>query len=399
MINKKILFVTKDISANENSDGTSIILHNLLSRLSNYSIEVIYFGVKNLDAEKYFTKQKVKVHHQNLIINKVSFSETVRGFKFLKPFNSFKFKYSLFNIELFNCYDYYCFLGFESGFLIPFFRETSNKNIIYFQIDSLSLYYKRAFSISKSLIHKIYNRLQFHLIHKCEKIFYSLSSKIIFISTVDKVFAINLFSNIPSEIFFNLKLGIDESNHMWNFNEVRSDFNVVFTGNLDYKPNFEAASFIINKILPQFSELNFNLKFHIVGKYSKNLKVDLGINDDDRVVIPGFVDDLNEYLSKMDVFISPLFIGSGMKNKILKSMSIGVPIICTSLSVDGIEEMVDGLNCFICDSNSGIIWKDKLLSLLLNERLMNSFSNNTISIAKAHYNWNYLVNDFIKIID
>lgn len=398
MGDRKIVFITKDISASENSDGTSIILHNLLNRLNNFNVEIIYFGIINIDAEKHFAKHNIRVLHQKLFSNKFLFFENIGGLFFLKPFNVIRICFSRFSVKLIKKSDYYCFLGFESGFLIPLFGEKGKDKIVYFEIDSLSLYYSRSIANSTKIISKLYNRLQLLLIQNSENIFYNLSSRILFISNVDKAFAIHKFSDISSRKFFNLRLGIDDSNNLWDSKKVRKNFNIVFTGNLDYKPNFEAASFIVKNILPEFSVLGLNIKFHIVGQCSKNLKVELGIKDTDNVVFSGFVDDLNSYLAEMDIFISPLFIGSGMKNKILKSMSIGIPIVCTSLSIDGIDEMENGVNCLICDSHSGKIWKEQLLGLLANDKLKQKFSENTISIAKTNYNWNYIVNDFLKLI-
>jgi hypothetical protein len=151
MKNKKYLFITKDISTNENSDGTSIILHNLLKRLNNYSIDIIYFGVKNIDAERFFEKLNINVYHENIYSNKSIFFERIKGHNFIKPFSVIKLRFSCFNfIPIYN-YDYYCFLGFESGFLLPYFKGLNKCNLIYFEIDSLSLYYTRSLNNSVKL--------------------------------------------------------------------------------------------------------------------------------------------------------------------------------------------------------------------------------------------------------
>jgi glycosyltransferase involved in cell wall biosynthesis len=56
----------------------------------------------------------------------------------------------------------------------------------------------------------------------------------------------------------------------------------------------------------------------------------LGLNKN--VKISGWVKDIKESYCQGKVFVAPLFIGTGLQNKLLEAMALGVPCITTSLA-------------------------------------------------------------------
>jgi polysaccharide biosynthesis protein PslH len=55
------------------------------------------------------------------------------------------------------------------------------------------------------------------------------------------------------------------------------------------------------------------------------------------VEVTGFVEDIRVYYREATVFVCALRSGAGIKNKILEAMATGIPIVSSSLGVDGIE--------------------------------------------------------------
>lgn len=78
------------------------------------------------------------------------------------------------------------------------------------------------------------------------------------------------------------------------------------------------------------------------------------------VKIIGFVDNLVEFYSNADIFICPLFQGSGIKNKVLEAMYLGVPVIGTKEAFSGIKikNYEEGI---IFEDDDDLIQKIKLL--------------------------------------
>src|SRR5690606_1383589 len=51
----------------------------------------------------------------------------------------------------------------------------------------------------------------------------------------------------------------------------------------------------------------------------------------------GFVEDIKPYLEKAQVYIAPLFVGSGIRIKILEAMAMKLPVVATDISAEGIR--------------------------------------------------------------
>jgi glycosyltransferase involved in cell wall biosynthesis len=123
--------------------------------------------------------------------------------------------------------------------------------------------------------------------------------------------------------------GID--NYFLNFNtqNIEKEYDLVFVGNLSYPPNIESCDFIVNQILPYFNEQGKKLSVLLSGA-EPSIKI-LKYSDIENVTVSGWVDDIRLSYCKGRVFVAPLFIGTGLQNKLLEAMSLNVPCVTTSL--------------------------------------------------------------------
>jgi glycosyltransferase involved in cell wall biosynthesis len=49
------------------------------------------------------------------------------------------------------------------------------------------------------------------------------------------------------------------------------------------------------------------------------------------------MEDIREAYQKGSVFVAPMTMGSGMQNKILEALSMGLPVVCTDTAADAFE--------------------------------------------------------------
>ncbi len=106
---------------------------------------------------------------------------------------------------------------------------------------------------------------------------------------------------------------------------------VVFVG-MYYKPNIDAANFIINKIaldLPGF-------KFLLIGEISRAF---ISAKFTANIIFLGKVNEeqLDAALRAADIAINPMFDGSGVNIKMLDYLAYGLPIVTTECGARGIE--------------------------------------------------------------
>src|SRR6266540_3353136 len=76
-----------------------------------------------------------------------------------------------------------------------------------------------------------------------------------------------------------------------------------------------------------------------------------------------FVEDTTSYLDRAAISIAPLRYGAGMKGKIVEAMSYGLPVVTTSVGMQGINA-VSGEHCLIADNAAEFA---EALTTLLND--------------------------------
>ena len=130
---------------------------------------------------------------------------------------------------------------------------------------------------------------------------------------------------------------------------------LVFSGVLDYFPNTLAAQFIINEIMPKLPN-NYSITF--VGK---NVPSALKKFESKRIHFTGYVDDMKKELQQHDIYLCPIFAGSGSKNKILQASLVGLPIITTRLGIEGLKKEFEQF-VFIAENSNDFVTQIKKLN-------------------------------------
>ena len=123
-------------------------------------------------------------------------------------------------------------------------------------------------------------------------------------------------------------------------------YDIVFTGNMSYAPNVNAVDYLANDILPLVWKQVPEAKLYIAGA-TPDPKVKKAACD--RIIVSGWLDDIREAYAQSRVFIAPMRIGTGLQNKLLEAMSMGLPAITTplanaSLGAQPGEEILVGSN-------------------------------------------------------
>jgi sugar transferase (PEP-CTERM/EpsH1 system associated) len=105
---------------------------------------------------------------------------------------------------------------------------------------------------------------------------------------------------------------------------------IVFTGQMDYAPNVDAARWFAREVLP----LVPGATFAIVGRNPAAAVKALG---SDRVLVTGEVPDVRTWLAAADIVAAPLRLARGIQNKVLEAMAAGRPVVASPAAFEGIE--------------------------------------------------------------
>jgi polysaccharide biosynthesis protein PslH len=166
------------------------------------------------------------------------------------------------------------------------------------------------------------------------------------------------------------------------FRPVPEPGRIVFTGNMSWPPNEDAAEHFGCDILPAIRSRVPGASFWIVGAEPsarvQNLASISGIH------VTGTVADIRPWIWSAAVYASPLRFGLGVKNKILEAMASGAPIVATSRSLSG-TPLIDGRDVLI--ANDDVKFAESVVRLLSDPELRNSLSCEARRKAEAEYSW------------
>jgi polysaccharide biosynthesis protein PslH len=114
---------------------------------------------------------------------------------------------------------------------------------------------------------------------------------------------------------------------------------IVFTGQMDYRPNIEAVADFAHNAFPAIRAAHPETTFAIVGRNPTQAVVDLSMLPG--VMVTGAVDDVRTWLNGADVVVAPLRIARGIQNKVLEAMAMARPVVASTAAAEGIDA-VDG---------------------------------------------------------
>lgn len=109
---------------------------------------------------------------------------------------------------------------------------------------------------------------------------------------------------------------------------------LIFTGQMDYTPNVDAARRVLDRILPAIRTVRPQASFHIVGRNPAPEL--LTRHDGDSCHVWGRVDDVRPWLAAADCALIPLEIGRGVQNKVLEAMAMTLPVVLSKDAATGI---------------------------------------------------------------
>ena len=387
----KILFIADKVPYPIYNDGGTLMNYHLLKFLKKkHNVDFISFGGDNFSED--FMRD---ICNTNILINDIvklnKIHLLISLFRLNPPFYNNKSVVFSKKIKLLVENNNYDLIFIDSIFMDVYGSQIKHHNKIISLHDSLSLLYLSFYNKSNKTLNKIYYKFCSFIYKKKELHILKNYKKCLFVSPKDidylkgnSSFSINNSYVIPNGV--NQEL-IDKP-----LNNRNDKHSIVFTGVMDYKPNVDAVLFFVDKIFPLILNKNPKVIFLVVGKNPTKEIQDLKSSN---IKITGFVDDISEYILNCSVYVSPLISGAGLKNKILEAMALRKPIVCTSISLDGIN--VENDIHLLCKDNPRD-FAESVCLLLNNDKLRNKLVSNAYELIKNEYSWNYIYSLYNKVL-
>lgn len=110
---------------------------------------------------------------------------------------------------------------------------------------------------------------------------------------------------------------------------------IVFTGQMDYRPNIEAVESFVRTSLPAILAERPDARFAVVGRAPS--KAVQALADVPGVIVTGGVEDVRGWLAAADIVVAPLRIARGIQNKVLEAMAMARPVVASRQAAEGID--------------------------------------------------------------
>jgi len=191
-----------------------------------------------------------------------------------------------------------------------------------------------------------------------------------------------LQSRLPELNFSVIANGVDCEYFKPEDSRKSDSRDIIFTGNMSFYPNVEAALYFYRTIFPLIRKKLPETRLFIVGADPAQEVKEL--QKDKNVVVTGSVEDIRPYVFNCSVYVCPLQIGSGIKNKILEAMAMEIPIVATSLSVEGIDASANE-NIIIADEPEK--FAERTIKLLNNKGLRTGIAKKARKLVETEYSW------------
>ena len=170
----------------------------------------------------------------------------------------------------------------------------------------------------------------------------------------------------------------------------------LFVGSFKHTPNADGIIWFLDEVLQQILEVIPDFRLKIVGE---NPPEYLKSYESDHVEILGWVPELDPLLYDSRVSVSPLRFGAGVKGKISQALSVGIPLVTTSIGAEGMS-LRNGVDSMICDSSQD--FAEGVIQILTDDLLWHRLSTNGQETAENFYGQKYAreqISQLCQIID
>lgn len=172
-----------------------------------------------------------------------------------------------------------------------------------------------------------------------------------------------------------------------------NDNSIVFVGSMDYHANVSGVLHFAENVFPQIRIKNPGIRWYIVGK--KPTAEVLGLASDS-IIVTGSVPDVRPFVAAASVVVAPLLVGGGTRLKILEAMSMGKPIVSTSIGAEGIE-VSSGENIILADNDKD--FADSVNELLRDRQKAEQLGKNANRQVLKGYAWNSISGRLAKMYE
>lgn len=148
---------------------------------------------------------------------------------------------------------------------------------------------------------------------------------------------------------------------------------LIFIGGFHHQPNVDAVLYLSKEIMPLVWDQNKKIIVKIIGG---SLPEEIKALHTDRFQILGYQKEIDHYFLSAKVFVAPLRYGAGVKGKIGQALEYKLPVISTTIGVEGMMLKPD-INVLVADNDDAQNFANHISQIYNDEQLWKKLHDNS----------------------
>lgn len=334
----KILFISDFPPELYNRNGPTRLVYDIL-RACNYKEKVDLVVFKGELRPNYLPQDVGFRKWSEIKLKQKNRDDNNHIFKIgMVPKAYLKYRNCIINTE-----GYYAVITYPFQLSLINYTNTSIK-IFSIGMDSSTLLYLRGL---------LYNRIYFIKIACIIRLLQNLRLELLSSKKVNKIFTVGEYDAFIYKAVFKKKCiyiphpvtDMLAELHAPNWNG-QENLRICFAGALSRFYTSSMLKEIVYELLQKKNQLSKKITLFFLGEKLEK-SINLLRNNGYKVYYTVFAESFEEYLSQCHLFIAPLVVGAGTKNRILTAVALGLDVIGTDVAL----ENVYGMKCYNLANN------------------------------------------------
>jgi polysaccharide biosynthesis protein PslH len=159
---------------------------------------------------------------------------------------------------------------------------------------------------------------------------------------------------------------------------------ILTLGTLHYPPNADGVRWFLQEVFPVVRQSIPEAKLTVVGKNPPHDLIQSARENPEWVTVTGYVRDLRPHLQSSAIVVIPVRAGSGMRVRILDAFAFGMPVVTTTVGLEGIDAL-HGEHVLVGDTAGE--FAENVVRLLGDEDMQAKLSLNGRRLVEGRYHW------------
>ncbi len=158
---------------------------------------------------------------------------------------------------------------------------------------------------------------------------------------------------------------------------------LVFPGDFSYPPNRQAATLIIERLVPALRDRLERFEVWLAGRYptAEMMEAHRAVPE---LRVTGPVEDMVPVLVEADLMLAPLQSGSGSRFKLLEAFAARLPVVATPKAAEGLD-VVNGTHLLLADDPETLV--NAVVALVADPARGRALADAGWELVRSRYSW------------